>query len=177
MSDYSALRSRTEGLAGTLSASSQSSYIVAGEIGIQAAPGVLRTVLGSCVAVCLWCDAGRVGGLNHYLFPRASAEDSSLLRGDVAIPALIGRMIAAGARPTSMVAKVVGGATSGRHRWHVGSQNILVAWTALRDARVRIVGSDVGGQRGRQLDFDVATGAVQVRYLASLVSSGVEGTR
>jgi len=145
-------------------------YVVAGEIGVQPAPGLLRTVLGSCVAVCLWCEAQKIGGLNHYLFPRASTEDASLLRGDIAIPALIGSVVAAGAHRRDLVAKVVGGATSGRHRWHVGSQNVLVAWEALRAARIRIVGSDVGGQRGREITFDVATGAVQVRYLGSLAT-------
>ena len=33
---------------------------------------VLKTLLGSCVSVCLFDPVTRVGGMNHFALPRAS---------------------------------------------------------------------------------------------------------
>lgn len=140
-------------------------FVIAGEVSIARAPEHLVTVLGSCVAVCLWSAEMKLGGINHFLFPSSSgARDAR--GGDFATAQLFEKMEAAGAIRARLVAKVFGGASLGRFQWHVGPENILSAWDAIARARVPIVATDVGGERGRHLTFDVTTGLVHVRYLA-----------
>ncbi len=46
-----------------------------GEIWASAQPSLVKTLLGSCVAVCLYDPVARMGGMNHILLP--AAEDGS----------------------------------------------------------------------------------------------------
>jgi chemotaxis protein CheD len=159
-------------------------YVVAGEVCVAAEPATLVTVLGSCVAVCLWSAELRIGGINHFLVPRSLPSDKNYMGGDRAIPALIEQMlsrmarhVAAGkdgrpiapsriaggpVRPRQLIAKVFGGAHTGQHSWNGGAENILMAWSELRKADIPIVAADVGGSDSRRISFNVATGQVQV---------------
>lgn len=114
----------------------------------------------------------KLGGINHFLLPSSPPEDRSARGGDVATAQLFEKMEAAGAPRRKLVAKVFGGATLGRFQWNVGADNILSAWEAIAKARVPIVATDVAGQRGRHLTFDVTTGIVQIRYLGKSPSAG-----
>jgi chemotaxis protein CheD len=47
-----------------------SDHIIQGEYRISNRPdSVLTTLLGSCVAACLWDPALKIGGMNHFLLP------------------------------------------------------------------------------------------------------------
>jgi chemotaxis protein CheD len=37
-------------------------------------PYVINTILGSCVAVCLWDPVYKVGGMAHYMLPLWNGE-------------------------------------------------------------------------------------------------------
>lgn len=47
-------------------------FLAPGELVVVRSPANIRTVVGSCVAICLWDGRRRVGGLNHYLQDRKS---------------------------------------------------------------------------------------------------------
>ncbi|MEI6986387.1 MAG: chemotaxis protein CheD, partial [Rhodospirillaceae bacterium] len=47
--------------------------LLPGDIYCDRTPQYLGTVLGSCVAVCLWDSQLRFGGMNHYLLPNRPA--------------------------------------------------------------------------------------------------------
>ena len=148
----------------------QATFIVAGEVCVVAEPATLVTVLGSCVAVCLWSAERRIGGINHYLVPRSRPSDHNYLGGDRAIQSLIEQMLgqlrrtsSVRAHPRMLIAKVFGGAHSGQYGWNGGAENILTAWSALRKAGIPIVAADVGGADSRRISFNVATGQVQVQ--------------
>ena len=89
-------------------------------------PAQITTVLGSCVAVCLFDAEVRVGGMNHYLLAQPVNGEHSARFGAVAVPALIDAVVKGGGRPGSLKAKVFGGAAvtsaSGRRSWaiHMG---------------------------------------------------------
>ena len=169
--------------------------MVAGEVCVLAEPATLATVLGSCVTVCLWSAARHIGGINHYLVPRSLPTDQNYLGGDRAIPALIEQMLqhmrgqpasrppapkgsyaprslpvraaATDVHPRQLVAKVFGGAHTGKHDWNGGAENILMAWAELRKAGIPIIAADVGGTDSRRIRFNVATGQVQVQRISS----------
>jgi hypothetical protein len=77
-------------------ANDRTSYIVQGEYRVSRDPAeVLSTVLGSCVAVCMWDPSARVGGMNHFLLPAAPGQgDAKMLRyGAHAMEVLINELL------------------------------------------------------------------------------------
>ena len=140
-------------------------YLYPGQLFASPAPSAVMTVVGSCVAVCLWDPEAGVGGVNHYLLPRGIAKGMSALRyGSLAIPELIRRLLAIGALPSRMRAKVFGGACPhGDGAGRLSTENIGIARACLAQAQIPIVAEDVGGQAGRKLVFQIPNGDAWVK--------------
>lgn len=143
-----------------------------GHFAVSQRDGVLAAIgLGSCVAVILYDPEVRLGALLHVLLPSHSLsrqQDNPARAADTAVPVLIEAMIAHGADPDRLMARLVGGSTmfadlmpSGAV--HIGERNVVACRAGLRDAGVPIVGESVGGKRGRSVWFDVARNVVTVR--------------
>ena len=130
----------------------------------------ITTVLGSCVSVCLYDPETGVGGANHFLLPRAAAGGIEPLRcGPSAIRALIDCVVSLGARRHRLTARVYGGAhvlkaVSGE-RWQLGAANVEVARSVLTAERIPLQAMDVGGLRGRKLQFVTGDGTSWVKEL------------
>lgn len=127
----------------------------------------MGTVVGSCVAVCLFDAVAGVGGMNHYLLPEQpeGGRPDPLRYGRQAIPALLEKVQEAGARLEDLVAKVAGGAHVLRFPGAMEAiprANIDVAREELDNAGVRLAGEHVGGEAGRRLWFDGGTGSLRV---------------
>jgi len=145
-------------------------YLHPGQLFVANAPSVVTTILGSCVAVCLWDLRLGIGGINHYLLPTGLKTASTGLRyGNVAIELLLDRLEQAGARRSNLRAKVFGGACvldamRGKGN-HLGDKNVEMANKALAEAGIPVVASDVGGGRGRKLIFHSHDGSALVKLL------------
>src|SRR5262245_41200315 len=74
-------------------------------------PMVVRTVLGSCIAACLFDNVSLIGGMNHFMLP-SGAEDTGLPTrfGVHAMEMLINQLMQLGADRRRLQAKVFGGA-------------------------------------------------------------------
>jgi chemotaxis protein CheD len=146
-------------------------YVHPGQIVVSEAPGVLTTILGSCVAVCLNDPKLRIGGLNHYLLPIDSPSDELAGRyAPSAIEQLIAEMRAQGAAMNRMVAHIVGGAAVlaafGREgQQHLGMRNVAIAREYMSRYRIPVASLDVGGTRGRKLMFAPRDGATCVHLI------------
>lgn len=129
----------------------------------------ITTILGSCVAVCLWDASRRTGGMNHFLLPRGAASPESEGRfGETAVPRLIEQLIDAGAGPGRLEAKIFGGACIAaalQRQDHLGLKNVDIAVQILDQSGIAIVAMDVGGTRGRKVLFHTGDGTVLVKYL------------
>jgi chemotaxis protein CheD len=89
-----------------------STFIHVGQIHVDSAPHAISTVLGSCVAVCLYDSTLGIGGMNHYLLPFWNGNGlQSPKFGNIAIPKLIESMMIKGSNPKTMQAKIFGGAS------------------------------------------------------------------
>lgn len=145
-------------------------YLHPGQLVVSHEPAEIVTVLGSCVAVCIWDTARRIGGANHFLLPYWSGNGHSSPRfGNVATRALVAELLRLGCRRGGLQAKIVGGACvvdafRGRPD-HLGIQNADAARRALADEGVSVVGEDVGGARGRRMVFHTANGECHVRWI------------
>jgi len=150
--------------------------IYLGEVYATAEPTVIKTLLGSCVAVCLWDPVTRVGGMNHFLLPRAlgDAGDDPARFGVHAMDLLICEMLKAGAERSRLRAKVFGGAhvlDLDEGEDSVPSQNILFALEFLKRDGFRLVGEDLGGSLPRRVHFHTDTGQAFVQRIASPAAS------
>ncbi len=138
--------------------------------------GVLATyALGSCVGICLYDASRQVGGLSHILLPESRECHSGKLEpmkyADTAIPLLVQKMRMMGVRPTSIRAKIAGGAsmfgrpTSTNSSLQIGERNILSVRRTLQDLRIPIIAEDVGKNFGRTQFFDTATGEMKIKSM------------
>ena len=145
-------------------------YLHPGELFASVDACAVTTILGSCVAVCLWDPVSRIGGINHFLLPEWNKTTQPSPRfGDVAMKALIDRLLALGAQRRRLEAKMFGGACVLRafqeRETHLGARNVGAAEKFLHDHNIPVVGSDVGGQRGRKLIFQIDDGTAWVKQL------------
>lgn len=145
-------------------------YLHAGHVAAFREPRAISTVLGSCVAVCLWDLGQGIGGMNHYLLPhRAGAAETSPRFGNVALEQLVDELVRLGGRFSQLQAKVFGGASvlapprPGAEP--LGEQNVRVARSLLGAAGIPIVAEDTGGTRGRRLIFQTDDGLAFVKRL------------
>jgi chemotaxis protein CheD len=120
--------------------------------------------------VCLYDAEVGIGGMNHYLLPHGPQGSLPDCRYGVhAIPQLIQRCIAKGARQDHMIAKVFGGGSmqvnSSDPSQRVGQLNIIHAVEELTMRNIMIASQDVGGRFARDIRFDITTGSVRVKRM------------
>ena len=139
-------------------------FLEPGYIYFSKEAAVVRTVLGSCVAVCLWDHRLKYGGMSHYLYPSTNDPDNTTPKyGNVAITALVRMMDNAGCRRKDIKAQILGGAQpeeTGRRL--LNKDNVRIAREVLVRKRIKIVSEDVGGTMGRKVILDLGTGEVAV---------------
>lgn len=144
-------------------------FVHPGKLAASATPCRITTILGSCVAVSLHDPAAGVGGINHYLLPRAPRGENSTRFGDQALPQLLEAVERLGARRKHLVAKVVGGACvldAFRDKTtHLGNQNVTMAFETLHEMKLPVMMAETGGSKARHITFHSHTGDLVVRTL------------
>jgi chemotaxis protein CheD len=144
-------------------------FLRPGTIFCAAAPSIVSTVLGSCVAVCLWDAHLHIAGMNHYVLPHSVHKQSSARFGDVAIDQLLDGLTQLGCRIGNLRAKIFGGAEVlpfGATGDTVGNQNVRVALELMQRHGIPILTRSTGGQTGFMIRLVTETGDVLVRRLA-----------
>ena len=134
--------------------------------------------LGSCVAILLYDAEARIGGMAHVLLPspalsRIDANPAKFPQS--AIPHLLELMVADGAQPGRISARLAGGASmfaalAPPDTIHMGERNLVAARQVLHTHGVPLVGEAVGGDFGRTVRLTVKDGRVEV----ITVSHGVQ---
>lgn len=143
-------------------------HLHAGQYFVSAQPAIVTTVLGSCIAVCIWEPELEIGGINHFVLPHWAGNGRISARfGSVAISILIEDLCTLGSRPNRLRAKIFGGSgvLSAGHQTRLGQRNIEIARQFLADESIPVVAEDVGGTRGRKLIFCTDDGTAWVKRL------------
>ena len=137
-------------------------YLQPGQLLVTAQPTAITTIVGSCIAVCVFDPQKGIGGMNHFMLPMGGGSTASSPRfGTVAMHQLIEGMRRAGARLPFMQARVFGGAcmfAEMESSAHLGRKNAELALDDLSRRGLEIVQIDVGGNRGRKLVFHTDEG-------------------
>lgn len=132
-------------------------------------PFIVHTILGSCVSVCFWDSKLKVGGMCHYMLPYWNGEGlASPKYGNIAIEKLLEKMYSYGCQKKNIAAKVFGGGEvieTRNPQFHIGQRNIELAWVQLKELKINVVSSSVGGKNGRKIIFNTETGEVKQRYV------------
>jgi chemotaxis protein CheD len=120
----------------------------------------LSTILGSCVAACIWDEARGIGGMNHFLL--AQAQGNSTERdnryGVHAMEVLINGLLRAGADRGALKAKLFGGAKIASNLRDIGASNADFARAFLRTEGIPCIADSLGGNQARRVTFHPATG-------------------
>jgi chemotaxis protein CheD len=142
--------------------------VLPGEYFVSGDDLVIMTVLGSCIAACIWDNKLRVGGMNHFMLPDGDGADGSGRYGSYAMELLINEMIKLGARRETMQAKVFGGGAvmSGFTTMNVGERNTKFVLDYLATERIPVVSQDVLDIHPRKVCFFPVTGKALVKRLA-----------
>jgi chemotaxis protein CheD len=142
--------------------------VLPGEYFVSSQDLVIMTVLGSCIAACIWDGATRVGGMNHFMLPDGVAGDGSGRYGSYAMELLINELIKQGARRETMQAKIFGGAQvmAGFTSMNVGERNTAFVRDYLATERIPVVSQDVMDIHPRKVCFFPVTGKALVKRLA-----------
>jgi chemotaxis receptor (MCP) glutamine deamidase CheD len=141
-------------------------------------PSVVRTVLGSCIAVCLYEPVTRVGGMNHFMLPAGGSDLTVNARyGIHSMELLINECMKSGGDRRLFTAKVFGGGHVLRIRetdGNVPQINIKFALEFLKTENIPIVKQDLGGYSAREVCFYTDSGKVLMRRQTKDEQAGKE---
>jgi chemotaxis protein CheD len=144
-------------------------FLQPGHVVISIEPMQVTTILGSCVAVCLFDTTRRIGGINHFMLPFGGGRTASSPRfGDVAMRELLDGLRAAGARLPFLQARVFGGASMFQDlkmTASLGQKNVELALDFLSRSGIDVVEIDTGGNRGRKLVYRTDEGTVCLKSI------------
>ena len=149
--------------------------VLPGEYYVTDTDMVIVTVLGSCVAACIRdCESG-VGGMNHFMLPDGTAEESdpastSARYGSYAMEILINHLAKLGARRANLEAKVFGGGNvlAGLTVANVGARNAEFVLRFLRTEGIRVAARDLADVFPRKVYYFPRSGKVMVKKLRDI---------
>jgi chemotaxis protein CheD len=140
-------------------------YLLPGQLHASAEPCQIKTILGSCVSICLWDKRHLAGGMNHFLLAASrEGEPASLRFADVATAELLKRLERLGCRTRELTAKIFGGSAlfqkENCYAASLGAKNVAAALWLMKNAGIPVAAQETGGTQGRRIVLNTADGAV-----------------
>ena len=135
-----------------------------GEVAASKSPAVIDTLLGSCVAVCMYDPVLRGGSMNHILLPKCRVGDESPRCGIHAMELLINELMKLGGDRRRFVAKAFGGGNvlGSLKMPSVGEWNAKFVRELLALEGIPLVAERMGGNHAVHLYFRTDTGKATV---------------
>jgi len=136
--------------------------------------------VGCCIAVCVSDPIARIGGMNHFTLPqlqclarRNRTSSVAAWSGCQAMQTLIDAVVCLGASPKRLQFKLAGAGQTLTGRFDTSARNLEFVREYLHGHGWCSEAEDVGGSRGRAVEFHVAAGKVRVRSLDESEAAGV----
>ena len=147
--------------------------LLPGQYYITDSPMILETIVGSCVAVCLYNRRSRASAMNHFLIARPdNPNDADIGRyGSTSTEYIIKRLFANDSVKEHYLGQIFGGAavlSTSSQGSDVGKKNLAAALEVLSAYRIEIIRSETCGVRGRRIKFDTATNIVDCRFTGDI---------
>jgi len=140
-------------------------HVSTGDVATSNKPVIMRTILGSCVAVCLYDPSVPAGGMNHILLPGSYLDGRSTRLGVYAMELLINELMKLGGDRRRFVAKAFGGANvmRGLKTTTIGDDNADFVRNFLAAERIPMVAERLGGNHAVEITFSTDSGRAIVR--------------
>ena len=139
------------------------------QIKIAHSPAILRTILGSCVGICIYDRIKKIGGLAHILLPTDTSTGKAIEKfADTAVPFLVQQLLKEGAKKEFLSAKIAGGASMFKFDasvslGQIGERNIEESKKILQKLQIPVLEEDSGGNSGRVIDFFIIDGHLKIK--------------
>ncbi len=142
----------------------ESYFLKPGYIYVPRSPTMISTVLGSCVAVCLYDGNLKRGGMNHFPLPSTdNAEQATARFGNVATMTLIKMMVESGSSVKDLEAQIFGGAFRAQVcPVNIGQKNVAMARMILGRKKIPVLSEDAGGEKGGKVIYNTGSNEVVV---------------
>ncbi|HEX8446965.1 MAG TPA: chemotaxis protein CheD [Sphingomonas sp.] len=132
---------------------------------------MLTTILGSCVAACLYDPVAKVGGMNHFLLAHPHGNQildpvTQQRYGVHAMELLINAMLRHGAQRPRLRAHLYGGGNLHSGMQAIGTANGDFARAFLADEGIPLLAQDLGGKFARRVEFQPALGRARSKIVA-----------
>jgi len=154
--------------------------VLPGEFYVSKNDELISTVLGSCIAACVYDDKLGIGGMNHFMLPaekgaeQANAHSLNCRYGNWAMEFLINEVLKNGGSRSNLKIKLFGGGKIIRSMTDIGLGNIRFAYSYVQEEKLDLVSHDVGGPWPRKVNFNPQTGRAQVKKLREMHSDALE---
>ena len=154
--------------------------LLPGQYYATASDKALVTILGSCVAACIFDQEKKIGGMNHFMLPglkavkEVHADDLNCRYGNWAMEYLINEVLKNGAARSNLKIKLFGGGKIISSMTDIGEGNIRFAQAYVEEESLRLVSQDVGGPWPRKVVFHPQSGRAQVKKLRQMHNNTIE---
>jgi len=143
-------------------------FLLPGEYHITKKPKYLATLLGSCVAVCIFNQENGSAAMNHFLHDVSNEiKEKEIGRyGNLSTRYLIDTLFSLDPKNKNYQAKIFGGGSVVSHLgvgMGIGKKNVDIAKEILNECGIPIVESNVGGKSGMKIYFNTNDFSVAVR--------------
>ena len=133
----------------------------------------IKTVLGSCIAICMWHPKLKIGGMSHSLLPTRFEPSVKVgnLDGryvDEAVQLFLFEVLKAKTKPEDYKVKVFGGAAvlaTNNTEQTIGSRNYEMSQKSLKEAGFTIFSEHTGGNEARNVMLDLWSGETWLRRI------------
>ncbi|MCB1174498.1 MAG: chemotaxis protein CheD [Leptospiraceae bacterium] len=129
----------------------------------------IRTLLGSCVSICMWHPGDQIGGMCHFMLPEkpGSTEMTRDPRyADAAMLLFLGEITKSRTNLADYQVKIFGGANMLQESGKldpVGDKNVAAARRLVKQYNLNLVAEHLGGSSARRLHFNLWDGSVWLR--------------
>ena len=143
-----------------------------GDLKVAKCPDNLTTLgLGSCVGAVVYDKNTKISGMLHCMLPDSTkiSNNTNIAKfADTGLDELLRQMTALGARKSSMVAKIAGGAQmfafkNSNDLLRVGDRNVEAVKKKLKQMGIPIIAEDTGLTYGRTIEFYSETGILLIK--------------
>ncbi len=146
-------------------------YLKPGELHFASSPTIVSTVLGSCISITMHNQEHQLGVICHAVLPEELVPGEPYRYVDSSVVAMLRMFGRYGIKKNDIEVKLFGGSEmlspfeNSSRGLTVGKQNILRAQQIIKNEKLNLLASDVGGTRGRKLLFHTHTGEVYLQRL------------
>jgi len=146
--------------------------LLPGQYYITNANMILETLLGSCVAVCIYNTKNGFTAMNHFMNDKpADPNDLDTGRyGTTSTEYIIKKLLDIDPDVNHYKAELYGGAAviKTQNSADIGKKNLRVAIFMLQAYGIRIVKKEIAGTRGRRINFDTTNNSIKWRYTGDI---------